>query len=98
MESIRIAPQVGPYFVYSNRAVAAQIKDNKKEKVMPLITVLVVLIVVGVLVWLVNTQIPMVAWMKTLINVLAVVFVCLWLLQIFGLWAGLGDIRVGPVR
>ena len=51
---------------------------------MPLINVVVVLIVVGVLLWLVQTYIPMAAPIKTIITVVVILAVCLWLLAIFG--------------
>ena len=62
---------------------------------MPLIQVVVLLIVVGVLLWLMNTQIPMDPMIKKIINLLVIVVVALWLLSLFGLLAGLGSIRVG---
>ena len=57
---------------------------------MPLINLVVVLVVVGVLLWLVNTYIPMDAKIKQILNVVVVIAVVLWLLQVFGV---LGDIR-----
>lgn len=52
---------------------------------MPIVTVIVTLIVVGVILWLVNTYIPMAAPVKTVLNVVVVVLLCLWLLSLFGL-------------
>ena len=63
---------------------------------MSLISLVVVLIVVGVLLWLVNTYIPMDGKIKNIINVVVVIAVVLWLLQVFGLFSGLQDIRIGP--
>jgi hypothetical protein len=57
---------------------------------MPLINLVVILIVVGVLLWLVNTYIPMDAKIKQILNIVVVIVVVLWLLQVFGV---LGDIR-----
>ena len=51
---------------------------------MPLITVVLTLVVVGVLLWLINTYIPMAASIKTIINIVVVVAVVLWLLYGFG--------------
>ena len=51
---------------------------------MPIVTVIVTLIVVGVILWLVNTYIPMAAPVKTVLNVVVVVLLCLWLLSLFG--------------
>jgi hypothetical protein len=54
---------------------------------MPLITIVIVLVVVGVLLWLINTYIPMASSIKTILNIVVVVAVVIWLLQVFGLWA-----------
>jgi hypothetical protein len=62
---------------------------------MDLIQLVVVLIVIGVLLWLVNTYIPMDATIKQIVNVVVVIAVILWLLTLFGLLP-LGRIRVGP--
>ena len=62
---------------------------------MPLITIIIALIVVGVLLWLVNTYIPMDGKIKSILNAVVVIAVVLWLLQAFGLLTTLGDIRVG---
>jgi len=53
---------------------------------MPLIEIVIALIVVGVLLWLVNTYIPMQQIIKTIINVVVVIFVVVWLLQVLGVW------------
>lgn len=52
---------------------------------MPLLTVLLVLIVVGVILWLVNTYIPMDRKIKSILNAVVVIIVVIWLLQAFGL-------------
>jgi hypothetical protein len=49
-----------------------------------MIEILIVLVVVGVVLYLVNTYVPMAAPIKTIINVLAVLFLCVWLLSAFG--------------
>lgn len=65
---------------------------------MTLISLLIVLIVVGVLMWLVNTQIPMDPKIKTIINAVAVIVVCIWLLQVFGVLGDINQITVPRVR
>ena len=65
---------------------------------MSLISLVVVLIVVGVLLWLANSYIPMAESIKRILNIVVVIAVVLWLLNVFGLFSGLHDIRVGPVR
>ncbi len=57
---------------------------------MSLISVVIVLIIVGVLLWLVNNYIPMDGKIKTILNVVVVIAVILWLLQGFGLLSGMG--------
>jgi hypothetical protein len=62
---------------------------------MPLITVVITLIVVGVLLWLVEAYIPMDAAIKKIIVTVVIIAVVLWLLSLFvglGHW---GNIRVG---
>ena len=62
---------------------------------MPLIHIVVVLIVVGVLLWLVNSFIPMQSSIKKILNAVVVIAVVLWLLNIFGLFSSFSHIRVG---
>jgi hypothetical protein len=62
---------------------------------MPLIQVLIVLIVVGVLLWLVNTYIPMQGAIKSILNGVVVIVVVLWLLNVFGVLGSLTNLRVG---
>jgi len=61
---------------------------------MPLLTIILVLIVVGVLLWLVNNYIPMDGKIKGILNAVVVILVVLWLLQAFGLLGTLGGVRV----
>lgn len=62
---------------------------------MPLVNVLLTLIVVGVLLWLINTYIPMDGKIKQILNIVAVIAVVLWVLNVFGLFGNLGNIQVG---
>jgi len=62
---------------------------------MPLLQVLIALIVVGILLWLVNTYIPMQSAIKSNLNAVVVIVVVLWLLKVFGLFHSLTNIRVG---
>ena len=62
---------------------------------MPLVNVVIALIVVGVLLWLVNTYIPMDGKIKQILNAVVVIAVVVWLLQAFGLIGGLNTVRVG---
>ena len=51
---------------------------------MDLVSVVVVLVIVGLILWLVQTYIPMAAPFKTIITVVVVLFLCVWLLRVFG--------------
>jgi hypothetical protein len=62
---------------------------------MPLINVVVVLVVVGVILWLINSYIPMAGSIKMILNAVVVIAVVLWLLSVFGLMGELSKIRVG---
>lgn len=62
---------------------------------MPLVSVVLVLIVVGVALWLINSFIPMASSIKTILNVVVVCAVVYWLLQVFGLWSTVNSYRVG---
>ncbi len=61
---------------------------------MSLVTLVITLIVVGVLLWLVNTYIPMDAKIKKIINVVVVIVVIIWLLRVFGVWGNIENITV----
>jgi hypothetical protein len=62
---------------------------------MPLIQILLALIVVGVLLWLVNSFIPMQGSIKSILNAVVVIGVVLWLLDVFGIFHSLARIHVG---
>jgi hypothetical protein len=68
---------------------------EKKEIEMPLLQILMVLVVVGVLLWLVNSFIPMQGQIKSILNAVVVIAVVLWLLNIFGLFHSLSHVRIG---
>ncbi|HEY0283724.1 MAG TPA: Thivi_2564 family membrane protein [Rhizomicrobium sp.] len=62
---------------------------------MSLVSLVIVLIVVGVLLWLVNTYIPMDGKIKSILNAVVVIAVVLWLLSVFGVLDNLSTFRVG---
>lgn len=62
---------------------------------MSLISLIVVLIVVGVLLWVINAYVPMDAKIKNILNIVVVIAVVLWLLQVFGVLGSMHTIRVG---
>ena len=60
---------------------------------MSLIYIIIVLIVVGFLLWLVNSYIPMARPIKTILNAVVVIAVILWLLSAFGI-INIGNINL----
>lgn len=62
---------------------------------MPLVTVIVTLLVIGVLLWLVNTYVPMQGTIKGILNAVVVIVVVLWIMNIFGLYHYINQFRVG---
>jgi hypothetical protein len=69
--------------------------SRPKGAEMPLVHIVLVLIVVGVLLWLINSFIPMDAKIKSILNIVVVIAVVIWLLQAFGLMGSLSSFRVG---
>ena len=61
---------------------------------MSLITIVVTLIIVGVLLWLVNSYIPMDGRIKKVLNIVVLVVVVLWLLNVFGVWNSVHNVHV----
>jgi hypothetical protein len=61
---------------------------------MSILTILLVIVVVGVLLWAVNSFIPMDSKVKSILNIVVVVLLILWLLQVFGLLDVLRGVRV----
>ena len=59
-----------------------------------LINIVLALIVVGVALWLINNFIPMASSIKTILNVVVVVAVVIWVLQVVGLWGRVTGYKV----
>ena len=55
-----------------------------------MIQVIVVLVVIGVVLWLINTYVPMQPPFKTILNVIIILMLCLWLLSLVGV--------IGPIN
>ena len=62
---------------------------------MPLIHLVLVLVAVGVVLWVINSYIPMQATVKKILNVVVVIAVVIWLMSVFGLIGNLSTIRIG---
>lgn len=62
---------------------------------MPLIQLVITLVVVGVILWLINSYIPMQGTIKKILNAVVVIVVIIWLLSVFGLIGPISDFRIG---
>ncbi len=71
---------------------------KREGKIMSLITVLVTLVIVGVILWLINSYIPMDGKIKKILNVVVVIVVILWLLSAFGVIGSLSNVNIGDMR
>ena len=90
-------PGESPTFLLSTRfrRLASQVLRTFQEgKNMPLLNIVIALIVVGVGLWLINRYIPMASSIKTILNVVVVVAVCVWVLQAVGLWGQISSYRI----
>ena len=65
---------------------------------MPIISLILTLVVIGVLLWAVNTYIPMDAKIKQILNIVVVICVVIWLLNVFGVFGHLNFGTVPRVR
>jgi predicted membrane protein len=65
---------------------------------MPLLNVVLTLVVVGVILWAINTYIPMQSTIKSIINLVVVIAVILWLLYGFGIISGSGDVHMPVIK
>lgn len=61
---------------------------------MSLLSIILILVVVGVLLYLINNYIPMDANIKKILNIAAVVIVIVWLLKVAGALAFLSNVTV----
>jgi hypothetical protein len=64
---------------------------------MSLISLIVVLVVLGLIMWLVNTYLPLDGNIKKVLNIAVLIVVVLWLLQVFGVLGSIDTIRVGHI-
>jgi hypothetical protein len=62
---------------------------------MPLIQLIIVLVIVGVVLWVINSYIPMQSTIKKILNVVVIIVVILWLLSVFGVIGDISTIRIG---
>jgi hypothetical protein len=74
--------------------MAPTLDFSYKIYTMSLITIILVLVVAGVILWLINSYIPMDGKIKNILNIVVVIAIVLWLLKAFGLLDSLKSINV----
>lgn len=62
---------------------------------MSVVSLIVVLVVVGVILYLINRFIPMDGKIKSILNIVVVILVILWLLNAFGVFSNASTIEIG---
>jgi hypothetical protein len=65
---------------------------------MTLVGIVGVLVVVGLIMWLINTYIPMAAGIKSVLNIVVFLVVAVWLLQGFGIIGNVPGVRIPALR
>ena len=61
---------------------------------MPILTVLIVLVVAGLILYLINNYIPMDGKIKSILNIVVVILVIIWLLKVFGILGSLSSVKI----
>ena len=61
---------------------------------MPILTVIIVLVVAGIILYLVNNYIPMQRTIKNILNIVVVIAVVVWLLKVFGVLSSLQHLHI----
>jgi hypothetical protein len=61
---------------------------------MPILTIIIVILVVGVILWLINSYVPMQSTIKGILNAVVVIILVIWLLKVFGVLSSLQNLTV----
>lgn len=61
---------------------------------MSILSILLTLIIVGVIMWLINSYIPMDNKIKNILNIVVIILIVIWLLRLFGVWGAMSNVRV----
>ena len=65
---------------------------------MTLVDIVIILVIAGLLMWLINTYIPMAAAIRSLLNIVVFVVLLIWVLQSLGIIGGIAGIRIPPLK
>ncbi|WP_372948603.1 Thivi_2564 family membrane protein [Mariniphaga sp.] len=61
---------------------------------MPILTIIIVILVVGVILWLINSYIPMQRTVKGILNAVVIIILVVWLLKVFGVLDSLQNVQI----
>lgn len=61
---------------------------------MPILTILIVILAVGVILWLINSLIPMQRTVKGILNAVVIIILVIWLLKVFGFLDTLQNVSI----
>lgn len=61
---------------------------------MSLLTIIIVLVVAGILLYLINKYVPMDGKIKTILNWVVIIILVFWLLKAFGLFDSLKSVKL----
>jgi hypothetical protein len=61
---------------------------------MSILGIIAVIVIVGLLLWVVNSYIPMDATVKKILNVVVIILLIVFLLRAFGVWGEIANARV----
>ena len=61
---------------------------------MSLLSVLIAIVVVGVVLWAVNTYVPLDPKIRRILNIVIVLVLVIWLLKAFGVWGAIAGVTL----
>lgn len=61
---------------------------------MPLVQLVIILVVIGVILWVINSFIPMQSTIKSILNAVVIIAVIIWLLSVFGIIGDISKMRI----
>ena len=76
------------------RNYIASEESTLQGRLMSLVSIVLVLLVVGVVLWLINAYVPMAGPIKTLLNAVVVIVLVWWLLKAFGILSSGPPVRI----
>lgn len=61
---------------------------------MSLLTIIIVIVVIGLIMWAINTYIPMQPGVKKILNIAVIVILIIWILKALNVFSYMSNIRV----